>query len=110
MKHIITGGDGFLGTELTKKLVKAGEQVFILDIKQTLASGIYDSDLVTFIHLDVTKPGVFEQLDIDDDDVIYHFAARLLMPILPRRERKEAFWRDSTLAQKTCFHLWKAGV
>lgn len=95
MKHIITGGDGFLGTELTKKLVKAGEQVIICDIKQTLSSGIYDNkNLVTYINLDVTKPGVFDQLEIDEDDVIYHFAARLLMPILPRSERKDAFWRD----------------
>jgi len=27
VKHIITGGDGFLGTELAKKLVARGEKV-----------------------------------------------------------------------------------
>jgi dTDP-glucose 4,6-dehydratase len=95
MKHIIFGGDGFLGTELTKKLKKAGQQVVIYDIKQTLSSGIYaDHNLVSYNHFDVIDAKAFDTLDIGPDDVIYHFAARLLMPILPRAERKEAFWRD----------------
>ena len=91
-KHIIFGGDGFLGTELTKKLVARGEQVVVCDLKQTKASGIYDSELVTYLELDVTKPETFEQLDINPGDVPYHFAARLLVPILPRGQRKEYFW------------------
>ncbi|MCB1756187.1 MAG: NAD(P)-dependent oxidoreductase, partial [Gammaproteobacteria bacterium] len=93
MKHIIFGGDGFLGTELTRKLKRKGEQIIICDINQTLSSGIYDDpQQVTYINLDVTDPASFEQLEIDDDDVLYHFAARLLMPILPRAERQHVFW------------------
>ncbi|HBR96483.1 MAG TPA: NAD(P)-dependent oxidoreductase [Gammaproteobacteria bacterium] len=112
MKHIITGGDGFLGTELTRKLVKAGEKVVICDIKQTLASGIYENkELVTFIKLDVTQPNAFEQLDIADDDVIYHFAARLLMPILPRSQRKDAFWQDLYVGTDNLLnHMEKNGL
>ncbi len=95
MKHIIFGGDGFLGTELTKKLSAAKQQVVICDIKQTLSSGIYEnSTLVQYINLNVTDSTAFEQLQIDDDDVLYHFAARLLMPILPRAKRATVFWRD----------------
>ena len=95
MKHIIFGGDGFLGTELSKKLKKSGQQVVICDIKQTLSSGIYNNtDLLTYIRFDVTDPQAFEQLEVDDDDILYHFAARLLMPILPRSKRKQIFWRD----------------
>ncbi len=92
MKHIIFGGDGFLGTELTKKLTAKGETVVICDLKKTAASGIYDSDLVTYIEMDVTDKAAFSKVDIQPDDVPYHFAARLLVPILPRKERKDYFW------------------
>ncbi len=92
MKHIIFGGDGFLGTELTKKLVAKGETVVVCDLKKTEESGIYESDLVTYIEMDVTKTEDFSKVEISSEDVPYHFAARLLVPILPRAERKEYFW------------------
>ncbi len=47
MKHIIFGGDGFLGTALTKKLFAKGDKVLICDKRQTLTSGIYESKLVS---------------------------------------------------------------
>lgn len=93
MKHIIFGGDGFLGTELTKKLSAKGESVLVCDLKQTLASGIYDDKaLVSYIQLDVTVPASFDQLEVAADDIVYHFAAKLLVPILPRAQRKDYFW------------------
>lgn len=92
MKHIIFGGDGFLGTELTKKLTAKGETVLICDRKQTLASGIYDNPLVSYIKMDVKETGTFEQIPTDKHDVIYHFAAELLVPIMPRKERQKYFW------------------
>lgn len=91
MKHIILGGDGFLGTELSRKLSQQGQQVVIGDIKKTPGSAIYDSPLVSWQRLDVTSPADFEALDVDQEDVIYHFAARLLMPIVPRAERQQVF-------------------
>ncbi len=93
MKHIIFGGDGFLGTELTKKLVAKGEKVLVLDLKQTMSTGIYDDkSLVTYIMFDVTNKTCFESLEIDPDDAVYHFAAKLLVPILPRGDRHDYFW------------------
>ncbi|MDQ8187863.1 NAD(P)-dependent oxidoreductase [Pelagicoccus sp. SDUM812002] len=92
MKHLIFGGDGFLGKELTKKLISKGEKVVIFDLKKTEEAAIYKSDLVTHIEMDVTKTEDFALVDIQPDDVPYHFAARLLVPILPRGERKEYFW------------------
>ncbi len=114
MRHVIFGGDGFLGTELTKKLVAKGETVVICDLKQTLSSGIYESDLVTYINMNVTEKEDFKKVDINPEDVPYHFAARLLVPILPRSERKEYFWTalyDGTknvlefLESKGCQHM-----
>ncbi len=90
MKHIITGGNGFLGTELTKRLHARGEKVLILDIEKTEDSPIYPE--AEFIHLDIRYKDSWDKIEIDKDDVIYHFAAKLLMPILPRKERTEYFW------------------
>ncbi len=92
MKHIIFGGDGFLGTELTKKLTARDEQVLICDRKQTLSSGIYDSPLVTYLKMDVKETDTFTDIPTDEDDIVYHFAAELLVPILKRNKRKKYFW------------------
>ncbi len=90
MKHIITGGNGFLGTELAKRLLAKGEQVLIIDIEKTEESPIYPD--AEFIHMDIRFREGWKRIDIDKDDIIYHFAAKLLMPILPRKERTEYFW------------------
>jgi dTDP-glucose 4,6-dehydratase len=92
MKHIIFGGDGFLGTELTKKLTARGQKVLICDLNKTVASGIYESDLVNYVQMDVTDKSSFARVEIEPDDVPYHFAAKLLVPILPRKEREKYFW------------------
>jgi len=93
MKHIIFGGDGFLGTELTKKLVAKGEQVLICDEKKSVQFGNYDSPGVTYIKMDVTQPDTFKDINVGEGDIVYHFAARLLVPILPRAQRHDYFWQ-----------------
>lgn len=92
-KHIIFGGDGFLGTELTKKLSANGEQVLICDVNKTEKSGIYDLPGVAYIKMNVTVEGDFAQVETTPTDIIYHFAAKLLVPILPRSERQNYFWQ-----------------
>jgi len=93
MKHIIFGGDGFLGTELTRILVERGERVLILDEKKSEQFGNYDNPLVEYVKMDVTKPETFESVEATPEDIVYHFAARLLVPILPRAERHDYFWQ-----------------
>ena len=89
MKHIITGGDGFLGTELSKKLIERGEKVLVLDIKKT-PSPHYEH--VENMHVDITDKAALDNVPVDADDIVYHFAARLLVPIIKRAERHEYFW------------------
>ena len=103
MRHIIFGGDGFLGTELTKKLVERDEKVLICDEKQTPQFGNYDLPGVEFIQMDVTQPETFDQIQVEEGDIVYHFAARLLVPILPRAERHDYFWQALYIGTQNVF-------
>ena len=94
MKHIIFGGDGFLGTELAKLLAEAGQQVLICDEKKSEQFGNYERPGVTYLQMDVTDKSSFSPIEVSPDDVVYHFAARLLVPILPRGQRKDYFWQS----------------
>ncbi len=103
MKHIIFGGDGFLGTELTKKLAAKNEKVLICDRKQTLSSGIYEPDSVSYLKMDVRDKSTFSHVEVDPDDVVYHFAAELLVPIIKRSERQDYFWQALFVGTQNVF-------
>ena len=103
MKHIIFGGDGFLGTELTKKLCARHENVLICDRKQTLSSGIYESEYVTYLKMDVIHKETFDEIKVEEGDVVYHFAAELLVPIIKRAKRKEYFWQALYVGTQNVF-------
>lgn len=103
MKHIIFGGDGFLGTELTKKLTARNENVLILDRKQTLSSGIYEADNVSYMKMDVRDLNTFAHVETHPDDVVYHFAAELLVPIIKRAKRQDYFWQALYVGTQNVF-------
>ena len=111
MKHIIFGGDGFLGTELTKKLVERNDKVLICDEKQTPQFGNYALPGVEFVKMDVTRPDTFDQIPVEEGDIVYHFAARLLVPILPRAERHDYFWQALYVGTQNVFDwMEKSGL
>lgn len=105
MKHIIFGGDGFLGTELTKKLIQKGERVLILDLNKTEANTSYTQDLVEHLHFDVTKAEQFSSISVEPGDYVYHFAAKLLVPIIPRKERRGYFWQALYVATENVLNF-----
>lgn len=77
MKILITGGAGFIGSNLTKRLVQDGHEVIVLD--NLLRGNKIDTASFNAIH--------FEKGDVRDEalvnklakgcDIIYHFAAVL---------------------------------
>lgn len=91
MKHIIFGGDGFVGHILAAKLAHEGEEVVVADIVKS-DHAHYNQPNCTWMELDITQPSAFAQLTINADDHIYNLAAKMLSPIVTRAERHDFFY------------------
>ena len=89
MKHILFGGDGFVGRHLAARLVQDGEEVVVCDIARDRLPHYANC---RFIKLDVTDKAQFMQLDIEPDDVVYNLSARMLSPLQIRARRHAFFW------------------
>jgi dTDP-glucose 4,6-dehydratase len=89
MKHVIIGGDGFVGRHLAADLLRLGQEVVVADIIRSPLE-IYDE--VRFIRLDITERSSFAALPVAPDDVVYNTAARMLSPIMVRAARRNFFW------------------
>ena len=89
MKHILFGGDGFVGRHLAEKLVGDGEEVIVADI--------FRSDLAhyrrcRFIGADVTDPAAVRAVPIAPGDMVYNLSAKMLSPIQVRAKRHDFFY------------------
>ena len=89
MKHVLFGGDGFVGRHLAEKLVADGEEVVVADIAK---SDLAHYGRVTHIHADVTDPAAVGAVPIAADDQVYNLSAKMLSPIMPRAKRHDFFW------------------
>ncbi len=89
MKHIIFGGNGFVGRYLARDLQKLGEEVVVCDIAQ---SDLPIYPMARFVYTDITDPKSLEQAPITPGDIVYNMAARMLHPIVPRSRRKAYFF------------------
>lgn len=89
MKHILFGGNGFVGRYIARDLVASGEQVLVCDlVKGDLP--IYDR--ARFAQVDITSQASVAQVPIAADDFVYNVAARMLHPIVKRRDRYDYFY------------------
>lgn len=89
MKHIIIGGDGFVGSHLAADLAAMGEKVLVADIHQ---SGHAHYATVPFLKIDVTKADSVDAIPLSPDDLVYNLSAKMLSPIVTRAERHDFFW------------------
>ncbi|MCK5547664.1 MAG: NAD-dependent epimerase/dehydratase family protein [Thermoplasmata archaeon] len=71
MNITITGGSGYIGTWLTKELLKDGHQIRILDVVPPISS---ISEKVEYIKADIKSKDEVTA-GIKDSDVVYHLAA-----------------------------------
>ena len=89
MKHILFGGDGFVGRQLAQKLIKDGEEVVVADIAK---GDVPHYANCRFVELDVTDKSQFDKLDIAPDDMVYNLSAKMLSPLQIRSKRHDFFW------------------
>ena len=76
MKYLVTGGAGFIGSNITKKLVGEGEDVTVIDNLITGKEKNLDSviDKITFLKGDILDKNLLEDIT-NDVDGVFHQAA-----------------------------------
>ena len=87
MRILVTGGTGFTGSHLARRLLQKGHQVLVLDNK----SGLFDDELKK-MGADIYLGSVTDQDLVDKTvqccDVVYHLAAAFRSVNLP----KKTYW------------------
>src|SRR3989338_8637852 len=83
MNALVTGGAGFIGTNLVRKLVEDGDRVIVVD---NLHSGSLDnlSDIFSEITFLQTTAGTIPRLDIKEPDIIFHLGIYSSSPMYKR--------------------------
>lgn len=89
MRHVIFGGDGFVGRQLAAKLSAEGEEVIVADIAK---GDVPHYRTVRHIHCDVTDPASVAAVRMNGDDMVYNLSAKMLSPIQVRAKRHEFFF------------------
>ncbi|MBI2071074.1 MAG: NAD(P)-dependent oxidoreductase [Elusimicrobia bacterium] len=84
MVKLVTGGAGYLGSHLAKKLLKQGERVRVLDIARTK----YLPPEVEFVEGDIRDRRVVAKA-MEDADVVFHLAFIQSFSRRPEREKWE---------------------
>jgi dTDP-glucose 4,6-dehydratase len=89
MRHVIFGGDGFVGRHLAPKLLADGEEVIVADI---VKSDLAHYRQARFVTCDVTDRDSVANVAIRADDMVYNLSAKMLSPIQVRAKRHDFFF------------------
>ena len=89
MRHVIFGGDGFVGRHLAPKLLAEGEEVVVADI---VKSALPHYGQVRHVQCDVTDKASIAAVDLKADDMVYNLSAKMLSPIQVRAKRHDFFF------------------
>ncbi|QPC88114.1 NAD-dependent epimerase/dehydratase family protein [Mesorhizobium sp. NBSH29] len=89
MRHVIFGGDGFVGRHLAPKLIADGEQVIVADI---VKSDLPHYGKAKFVHCDVTDPASVAAVGMKKTDMVYNLSAKMLSPLQVRAKRHDFFY------------------
>ena len=90
MRFIITGGSGFVGRHLIRKLhtLFPKTEIHNIDINQS-------DELVGFSiyhDIDISNKSSFSSFKFDDDDVVFHLAAHIFHPQTPYRTKRTKYF------------------
>ncbi len=101
MRTLVTGGTGFTGSHLVRRLLARGDEVRVLDA----APGLFHDELSRLgarITLgSVTDPAVVDRL-VAGTEVVFHLAAAFRRINLPKREYREINAGGTRLVAEAC--------
>ena len=89
MRHIITGGSGFTGAALIRSLAAWKATIVNFDLRPPSDPQLRQA--ATFIQGDVANPRDLGRLDLGQDEIVYHLAARQFADQVPKTDRDEWF-------------------
>lgn len=108
MKHVIFGGDGFVGRYLAKDLAERGHEVLVADIAK---SNLSHYSAVKHQYCEVTNSASVAAINIAPDDMVYNMSAMMLSPIQKRIDRYPFFYPVNTFgAANIMAHTAKSGA
>ncbi|MEO1703274.1 MAG: NAD(P)-dependent oxidoreductase [Pseudomonadota bacterium] len=93
MKHVIFGGDGFVGRYLAQDLVERGHDVLVADVRK---SPLPHYAKAKHVHCDVTNSASVAGVDVEAQDMVYNLSAMMLSPIQTRINRYPFFYPVNT--------------
>jgi dTDP-glucose 4,6-dehydratase len=105
VKHIIIGGNGFVGRQLAQDLDALGESVVVADIERS------ELDLyrrVPHVRIDVRERASLDAIEAGPDDIVYNMAAKMLSPIQVKAKRRDFFWPVNFHGVENLFDWMKA--
>lgn len=78
-KVVVTGGAGFLGSQLVKRLIPLCDHIYIIDDLSTgNRANVPDCDKITFYEESITNENVLEEV-LPNVEYIFHFACKNLV-------------------------------
>ena len=97
MECIVTGGAGFIGSNLCQKLIELGHKVTVID---NLSTGIESNlkkikEKINFKKLDISKIKDLDQVSFQDVDWVFHLAG--IADIVPSIQNPDKYFMSNVL-------------
>ena len=94
---IVTGGAGFIGSNLSQKLIELGHKVTVID---NLSTGIESNlkqvkEKINFKNLDISKVKDLDQVSFQDVDWVFHLAG--IADIVPSIQNPDKYFMSNVL-------------
>lgn len=94
MRHVLLGGNGYLGCELTRTLLAEREDVHVVDLAPKLAPELAGlPGRLTYSQIDIANLAQLQTVSLSRVDVVHHLASKLLIPNQPRFGRDAYYGR-----------------
>ena len=92
MRHVLLGGNGFLGRELARLLLAGRDDVHVVDLAPNPAPELVGlQGNLQYTQADISDLAQLRSVPLGRDDTVHHLASKLLIPNRPRFGRDAYF-------------------